>query len=160
MLRDLADRLARTRFPERTAAPWRAGTDPDYLRELITYWHDNFDWRARERELNALPQFTADIDGQRVHFVHVRAPGSGPARPALPLILTHGWPSSFLEMLPLVALLTDPGSHGGDPDDSWRLAACLACSTSPPGTGRKPKPALTLPPGAKSLAARARRPCS
>ena len=119
VLRDLADRLARTRFPERTAAPWQAGTDPDYLRELVTYWHDGFDWRARERELNALPQFTAGIDGQRVHFVHVRAPGSGPARPALPLVLTHGWPSSFLEMLPLAALLTDPGGHGGDPDDAF-----------------------------------------
>jgi pimeloyl-ACP methyl ester carboxylesterase len=119
VLRDLADRLLRTRFPERTAAPWQAGTDPDYLRELVTYWQYDFDWRARERGLNALPQFTVGIDGQRVHFVHVRAPGSGPARPALPLVLTHGWPSSFLEMLPLVALLTDPGSHGGDPDDAF-----------------------------------------
>ena len=80
VLRDLAGRLARTRFPQPTAAPWRACTDPDYLRELVTYWHDDFDWRARERELNALPQFTAGIDGQRVHFVHVRAPGSGPGR--------------------------------------------------------------------------------
>ena len=119
VLRDLAGRLARTRFPQRTAAPWQAGTDPDYLRELVTYWHDDFDWRARERELNALPQFTASIDGQRVHFVHVRAAGSGPARPALPLVLTHGWPSSFLEMLPLAALLTDPAGHGGDPHDAF-----------------------------------------
>ena len=90
VLRDLAERLLRTRFPERTAAPWRTGTDPDYLRELVTYWQDDFDWRARELELNALPQFTADIDGQRVHFVHVRAPGSGPGLPALALVLTHG----------------------------------------------------------------------
>jgi len=119
VLRDLAERLARTRFPQPTAALWRAGTDPGYLRELITYWHDEFDWRARERELNALPQFTVGIDGQRVHFVHLRAAGFGPARPALPLVLTHGWPSSFLEMLPLAALLTDPGSHGGDPDDAF-----------------------------------------
>ena len=95
------------------------GADPDYLREVVTYWQDGFDWRARERGLNALPQFTAGIDGQRVHFVHVRAAGSGPARQALPLVLTHGWPSSFLEMLPLAALLTDPGSHGGDPDDAF-----------------------------------------
>jgi pimeloyl-ACP methyl ester carboxylesterase len=119
VLRDLADRLARTRFSPPTAAPWQAGTDPDYLRELVTYWQDDFDWRARERELNALPQFTADIDGQRVHFVHVRAAGSGPGRPALPLVLTHGWPSSFVEMLPLAALLTDPAGHGGDPDDAF-----------------------------------------
>jgi hypothetical protein len=119
VLRDLADRLARTRFPQPTAAPWRAGTDPDYLRELITYWHDDFDWRARERELNALPQFTADIAGQRVHFVHVRAPSPGSGRPAVPLVLTHGWPSSFLEMLPLAMLLTDPTGHGGGPHDAF-----------------------------------------
>jgi hypothetical protein len=119
VLRDLADRLARTRFPQPTAAPWRAGTDPDYLRELVTYWHDDFDWRARERELNTLPQFTAAIDGQRVHFVHIRAARSSPRRPAVPLVLTHGWPSSFLEMLPLATLLTDPGSHGGDQDDAF-----------------------------------------
>ncbi len=119
MLRDLADRLPRTRFPQRTAAPWQAGTHPDYLRQLVTYWQDDFDWRARERELNALPQFTADIDGQRVHFVHVPAAGSGHGRSALALVLTHGWPSSFLEMLPLAALLTDPAGHGGDPDDAF-----------------------------------------
>ncbi|MGD0062594.1 MAG: epoxide hydrolase N-terminal domain-containing protein [Streptosporangiaceae bacterium] len=106
-------------MPGADRRPWQAGTDPDYLRELVTYWHDDFDWRARERELKALPQFTVGIDGQRVHFVHVRAAGSGPARPALPLVLTHGWPSSFLEMLPLTALLTDPGSHGGDPHDAF-----------------------------------------
>jgi pimeloyl-ACP methyl ester carboxylesterase len=119
VLRDLADRLARPRFPQRTAAEWQAGTDPDYLRELAIYWRDVFDWRARERELNDAPQFTADIDGQRVHFVHVRAVGVQQGPRPLPLILTHGWPSSFLEMLPLVARLTDPVRHGGRPEDAF-----------------------------------------
>jgi pimeloyl-ACP methyl ester carboxylesterase len=119
VLRDLADRLGRTRFPRRTAAAWRAGTDPDYLRELVSYWRDGFDWRARERELNAVPQFIAEIDGQRVHFVHVRATGSEQGPPPLPLVLTHGWPSSFVEMLPLVAPLTDPAGQGGGPGDAF-----------------------------------------
>jgi len=97
------------------------GTDPEYLRELVTYWQAGFDWRARERELNALPQFTAEIDGQRVHFVHVRARVSDESRPALPLVLTHGWPSSFLEMVPLIGLLADPVAHGGDDGDAFDL---------------------------------------
>jgi hypothetical protein len=81
--------------------------DPGYLRELVAYWRDQFDWRRIERELNALPQFTVDIDGQRVHFLHVRAGGSKQGSGSLPLILTHGWPSSFLEMLPLAVRLTE-----------------------------------------------------
>jgi pimeloyl-ACP methyl ester carboxylesterase len=145
VLRDLADRLARTRFPQRTAAPWQAGADPDYLRELVTYWQDDFDWRARERELNALPQFTADIGGQRVHFVHARAAGSRPGRPTVPLVLTHGWPSSFLEMLPLAKLLADPAGHGGDPDDAFDVVIPslpgFAFSSLPP-TGPVTPPVL------------------
>lgn len=81
VLDDLAQRLARTRFPPRTAAGWEAGTDPEYLRQLVTYWQAGFDWRARERELNALPQFTVEIDGQRVHFVHARSRVSDESRP-------------------------------------------------------------------------------
>jgi pimeloyl-ACP methyl ester carboxylesterase len=116
-MRDLSERLAHARFPQPTAGSWQAGTDPAYLRELVTYWRDEFDWRARERELNAIPQFTVDIDGQRVHFVHVRGPYPEHGTRPLPLILTHGWPSSFVEMLPLVARLTDPAGHGGNPND-------------------------------------------
>ncbi|HZE51449.1 MAG TPA: epoxide hydrolase [Jatrophihabitantaceae bacterium] len=119
VLRDLRDRLDRTRFPQPTAPGWQAGTDPDYLRELVAYWRDGFDWRARERELNSVPQFTAEVDGQRVHFVHVRACDSTPGHASIPLILTHGWPSSFVEMLPLVARLTDPGGQGSDPIDAF-----------------------------------------
>jgi pimeloyl-ACP methyl ester carboxylesterase len=116
-LRDLSERLARARFPEPTAESWRAGTDPAYLRELVTYWRDTFDWRARERQLNALPQFTVDIDGQRVHFVHVRARRRERGRTPIALILTHGWPSTFVEMLPLVDRLTNPTSHGENSND-------------------------------------------
>jgi pimeloyl-ACP methyl ester carboxylesterase len=143
VLRDLQDRLGRTRFTRPTAPEWRAGTDPDYLRELVAYWRDGFDWRARERELNAVPQFTADIDGQRVHFVHARARESVPSQAAVPLILTHGWPSSFVELLPLVARLTDPAGQGGDPLDAFDVVI-----PSLPGFGFSDLPAegpLTAP---------------
>ncbi|GLY73426.1 epoxide hydrolase family protein [Actinoallomurus iriomotensis] len=117
VLADLRDRIRRTRFtPASSPEPWAAGTDPAYLRSLLTYWADGFDWRTAEDELNRLPHHLADIGGQRIHFVHVRAAGG---RPALPLILTHGWPSSFVEMLPLVPLLTDPARFGGDPADAF-----------------------------------------
>ncbi len=122
ILTDLRERLARTRFPSRTAAePWRAGADPDYLRALVAHWRDAFDWRAREAELNAVPQFVADIDGQRLHFAHIRGKRAEGAPPPLALIMPHGWPSAFIEMLGMVPLLTDPGSHGGDPRDAFDL---------------------------------------
>jgi pimeloyl-ACP methyl ester carboxylesterase len=105
ILDDLGARLARTHWPD--AAPgeaWAQGTDLAYLRELLAYWADGFDWRARERELNAFEHFRAEVDGVRIHFVHARARDGG----GIPLILTHGWPSAFVEMLALVPLLTDP----------------------------------------------------
>lgn len=117
VLVDLDERLARTRFASRTAAPWEAGSDPGYMRELVAYWRTEFDWRARESELNEVPQFIADIGGQRLHFAYVR--GKDAERPAVPLVLSHGWPSSFVEMLGLIELLTDPSSHGGSPEDSF-----------------------------------------
>jgi pimeloyl-ACP methyl ester carboxylesterase len=117
VLADLRSRIRRTRFTTPSSPePWAAGTDPGYLRTLLEHWADGFDWREAEEELNRLPHHLADIDGQRIHFVHVRAAGG---RPALPLILTHGWPSSFVEMLPLVPLLTDPARFGGDPADAF-----------------------------------------
>jgi epoxide hydrolase-like protein len=89
VLGDLRERLARTRWPGAAPGePWAQGTDLAYLRELCGYWAARFDWRARERELNEYPQFVADVDGVRVHFVHERGGG-------IPLILTHGWPSAF-----------------------------------------------------------------
>ncbi|HKE69961.1 MAG TPA: epoxide hydrolase [Nocardioidaceae bacterium] len=111
VLDDLRDRIRRTRLPPETPAkPWQQGTDLTYLRDVLSYWADDFDWRAQERELNRRAHFRAEIDGVRIHFAHERArSGDG-----IPLILTHGWPSSFVELLNLVPLLTDPEAHGID----------------------------------------------
>ena len=104
-LDDLHDRLARTRWPaELPGTGWERGVPVRYLRGLAEYWAEGFDWRAQEYALNDLPQFTTDIDGQRIHFLHVRSPEAG----AQPLILTHGWPSSPVEFLRVIAPLTDP----------------------------------------------------
>src|SRR5688572_4424330 len=93
-LDDLRDRLARTRWPdERPGAAWSRGVPLGYLKELATYWRAGFDWRKQETALNEFPQFTTEVDGQTVHFLHVRSPE--PA--ALPLLLIHGWPGSFVE---------------------------------------------------------------
>jgi pimeloyl-ACP methyl ester carboxylesterase len=100
VLEDLRTRLARTRWPPAAPGePWAQGTDRDVLQELLAYWADGFDWRAQERALNAYPQFVAEVGGVRVHFVHVRGGGT-------PLILSHGWPSAFVEYLPLVERLS------------------------------------------------------
>ncbi len=116
VLDDLYARLSNARWPEALPyAAWTSGVDLAYLRELVDYWATSFDWRAQERRLNAFLQFTAEVDGQLIHFVHER--GRGP-RP-FPLVLTHGWPSSYVELLKLVPLLTDPAAHGGDERDSF-----------------------------------------
>ena len=108
-LADLQERIRRTRWPNSApTAAWEQGTDLEYLKRLLAYWADEFDWRAQERGLNAFSQFCAEINGCEIHFVHERARnGTG-----IPIILTHGWPSTFAEMLPLVPLLTDPAAHG------------------------------------------------
>ncbi len=110
-LDDLALRLHRTRWPDPSPAPpWDQGTDLGFLRRLCPYWSDRFDWRAQEREMNRWAHFRAELDGVQVHFIHERAvDGSG-----IPLILSHGWPSCFVELLPLVPLLTNPAAHGLD----------------------------------------------
>ena len=82
-----------------------------YLQELTEYWRQGFDWRAQEARLNQIPQFTAEIDGQRIHYLHVRSPEPH----ALPLLIIHGYPSSVVEFVDLVGPLSDPRSHGGDP---------------------------------------------
>jgi microsomal epoxide hydrolase len=116
VLDDLRSRLAHTRWPEPLPYPgWTSGVELGYLKELVGYWAAAFDWRAQEWRLNAFTQFTAELDGQLIHFVHQR--GQGP-RP-FPLVLTHGWPSSYVELLKLVPLLTDPAAHGGDEQDSF-----------------------------------------
>jgi pimeloyl-ACP methyl ester carboxylesterase len=111
VLADLRDRLHRTRWPQDSpGAPWAQGTDLDYLRDIVEYWADGFDWRDQERWLNSFAHFHAQLDGVSVHFVHERAAnGTG-----IPLVLTHGWPSSFVEYLSMVPLLTDPAAHGID----------------------------------------------
>ena len=104
VLEDLRARIRATRWPEPAPGePWGQGTDLEYLQEVLDYWADGFDWRARERELNELSHFRAEVDGVCVHFVHERARGGD----GIPLILTHGWPSSFLELLGLVPFLRD-----------------------------------------------------
>lgn len=126
-LSDLRDRIKRTRWPTNGAAEgWDRGADLGYLRSLLTTWADDFDWRKQERWLNRLAHHRADIDGVRVHFVHER--GNGPA--PLPLVLTHGFPSAFVEHLDLLPLLTDPASHGGSPEDAFDVVV-----TSLPGYG-------------------------
>ncbi|MFI8519889.1 epoxide hydrolase family protein [Streptomyces sp. NPDC085481] len=122
VLRDLRARLTRTLFTEPSdSAYWAAGTDPGWLRDVVAHWADGFDWAKAEAVLNAFPHFRADIAGRAVHFVHLparrRGATDGPA--PLPLVLTHGWPSSFVEMLPLAERLADPAAHGGDPADAF-----------------------------------------
>lgn len=119
-LDDLRHRLAQTRWPdELPGAGWEAGVPLDYLKDLADYWRTGYDWRAHEARLNEFPQFTTDIDGQNVHFLHVRSPEPG----ALPLIITHGWPGSVVEFMKIIGPLTDPASHGGDPADAFHLVA-------------------------------------
>ena len=104
ILTDLRERIWRTRWPEPAPGePWSQGVEVDYLRGLLAYWADGFDWRAAERELNRYQHRMADVDGARIHFVHHRSAGDD----AIPLILTHGWPSTFAEMLGLVDRLGD-----------------------------------------------------
>jgi len=111
VLVDLRERLTRTRLPdEADGAGWLMGTDLGYVRSLIEYWRDGFDWRAMETRLNAFDQFVTKIDGVVVHFVHVRGRG----RRSLPLVLSHGWPSTFAELLPLVPLLCEDPSEPFD----------------------------------------------
>jgi pimeloyl-ACP methyl ester carboxylesterase len=114
----LRDRLALTRFPDPApGAPWAYGTDVDYVRQLVAYWRDGFDWRAQEARLNAHPQYEVEIDDARIHFLHV--PGKGPD--PCPLLLSHGWPGSVFEFLDIIARLTDPGAFGGDPADAFTV---------------------------------------
>ena len=119
-LADLRDRLARTRFPDQAPdAPWAYGTDVGYLRELVDYWRDRFDWRAEEARLNAFPQFKVALHGIDVHFLKVEGRGPKP----LPLLLSHGWPGSVFEFMEILPMLTDPARFGGDPADAFTVVA-------------------------------------
>ncbi|MGH8704225.1 MAG: epoxide hydrolase family protein, partial [Burkholderiales bacterium] len=117
---DLAERLARTRFPDQApGAPWAYGTDVGWLRRLVEHWRTRFDWRAQEARLNGFPQFRVPLAGIDLHFLHV--PGAGPE--PLPLLLSHGWPGSVFEFLEITPLLTDPARFGGDPADAFTVVA-------------------------------------
>jgi microsomal epoxide hydrolase len=120
VLADLHERLARARFPdEPPIEPWTTGTSVEYMRELLRYWCDGFDWRAQEAKLNAFPQFTVPLAGIDVHFIH--APGKGPK--PFPLLLSHGWPGSVFEFYKIIPMLTDPARFGGDPADAFTVVA-------------------------------------
>jgi pimeloyl-ACP methyl ester carboxylesterase len=116
ILDDLRERLAHTRWPDEVGeAGWDYGTNLSYLQQLVSYWHESYDWRAQERFLNTFSQFTTEIDGIHLHFLHVKGKGMHP----LPLLISHGWPGSFFEMYKIIGPLTDPASYGGDPVDAF-----------------------------------------
>ncbi|HEU4793006.1 MAG TPA: alpha/beta fold hydrolase [Nitrolancea sp.] len=117
-LDDLRDRLARTRWPdELPGVGWAYGVPLDYAKELAEYWRTGYDWRKHEAKLNEYSQFTTTIEGQNVHFLHVRSPEPD----ALPLIITHGWPGSVVEFLNVIGPLSDPEAHGGNSVDAFHL---------------------------------------
>ena len=119
-LDDLRERLARARFPEQLPdASWDYGTELGYLRDLVGYWRDSYDWRAREARLNELDHFTTEIDGANIHFLHARSPEPD----AVPLVITHGWPGSVVEFLDVVGPLADPAKHGGNAADAFHVVA-------------------------------------
>ena len=119
-LDDLRLRLSMTRFPDQIeGAGWEYGTPIAYVRELVTYWRDEYDWRAQEARLNELDHFRIRIDGQAIHFVHARSPHAD----ALPLLIVHGWPGSVVEFLDVIPRLTDPEAHGGHAQDAFHVIA-------------------------------------
>ena len=132
-LEDLRRRLRATRWPEaETVDDWSQGIPLAYIQEVCAYWASDYDWRATEARLNALPQFKTDLDGLGIHFLHLRSPVSK----ALPLVMTHGWPGSIVEFLKVLGPLTDPAAHGGAEADAFHVV-CPAL----PGYGYSDKPA-------------------
>lgn len=132
VLDDLKARLARTRWPDQIdGTGWEYGVDLAYMKELVAYWRDKYDWRVHERKLNALPQFTTDLDGVTLHFLHVRSK----EKDATPLVITHGWPGSVVEFMKIIGPLTDPVAHGGKAEDAFHVVC-----PSLPGFGFSSKP--------------------
>lgn len=117
-LDDLHNRIAHTRWPhEIPGVGWSRGVSLDYLKALTGYWQTEYSWREQEARLNRYPQFITEIDGQTIHFLHIESPEPD----ALPLILTHGWPGSFVEFLQVIEPLSDPRRFGKDPADAFHL---------------------------------------
>jgi pimeloyl-ACP methyl ester carboxylesterase len=134
-LAELRRRIVATRWPEReTVADQSQGVQLTTIQQLARYWGDGYDLRRFETRLNAVPQFMTEIDGLDIHFIHVRSPHED----ALPLIITHGWPGSVIEMLNVAGPLTDPTAHGGNAEDAFHLVV-----PSMPGYGFSAKPAST-----------------
>ena len=132
-LEDLRRRIAATRWPSKELVADRSqGVQLATIQELARYWTSDYDWRKCETKLNALPQFTTEIDGVEIHFIHVRSPHED----AMPLVMTHGWPGSVVELLETVGPLTDPTAHGGTPEDAFHLVL-----PSLPGYGFSGEPA-------------------
>jgi len=120
VLEDLRSRLARTRFPDQIEGTgWEYGMPIDYLRDLVEYWRDGYDWRAQEARLNQLPHFRTRIDGQSIHFVHARSARAD----AFPLLIMHGWPGSIVEFLDVIPALTDSEAHRGRATDAFHVIA-------------------------------------
>ena len=141
VIEDLRARLRATRWPDAPQdAGWSLGTDVGYLRELVGYWAEEFDWPAQEAALARLPQFRVRLGGLGIHFVHARAAAptgrAGSAGPVLPLVLSHGWPDSFWRYAKVIPLLTDPGAHGADPADAFDVVV-----PDMPGYGYSDRPA-------------------
>ena len=133
VINDLKVRLARTRFPDEIPGTgWEYGTDLNYLKGLVAYWRNGFDWRAAERRLNELEQFTTTIDGVQIHFIHQKSKDPK----AMPLAITHGWPGSIFEFSKVIGPLTDPERTGGKPGDAFNVVAI-----SLPGFGFSGHPA-------------------
>ena len=119
-LEDLRARLRAPRWPDTPEdASWSLGTDLAYLRKLVAYWADEFDWLAQEAALARLPRFRVQLGGLGIHFVHARA--AAQTEPVLPLVLCHGWPDSFWRYTKVISLLSDPGAHGADPADAFHV---------------------------------------
>ena len=114
---DLQTRLANTRWPAEPVTDWSRGVPPSYARKLADTWANRYDWKAEEARLNTFPQFTATLDGQAIHFVHVRSNVAG----ATPLLLAHGYPSSFVEFTRMIGPLLDPEAHGGRAEDAFHV---------------------------------------
>jgi pimeloyl-ACP methyl ester carboxylesterase len=131
-LDDLRRRLRATRWPDREVVDdWSQGVPLAYVQEVCGYWAEKYDWRERERRLNAFPQFRTEIEGLGIHFYHVRSPHPN----ALPIVITHGWPGSVVEFQKVIGPLSDPTAHGGDASDAFHVVC-----PSLPGYGFSDKP--------------------
>ncbi len=132
VLDDLSRRLALTRWPDEVAGSgWEYGSNLTFMQELIDYWPDKFDWRAEEKAINQFTHFRTEIDGHGIHFIHMRGKGKDP----MPIILLHGWPGSFLQMMKIIPLLSDPESHDATSADAFDVIV-----PSLPGYGFSDRP--------------------